>query len=531
MFAPDRRSWFSALSKELDTSLREARTKRPLPQIPLISLSVFGFSRGATLARAFCYWFNDLLVKDKTFAGMPTRIEFLGLFECVASVGMSQSAAETTPAFWADGHWDWARETLQPLPDCVRQTVHYVAAHEQRRNFPVTRVTGNNVTEVVYPGVHADLGGGYAPGDHGRGIEKDKGLVSMLLSQVSLAHMHRAATNAGVPLAAYCIMASDQKEDHAIHSKLVYAWNDYMAASPFDGDYHSIIRQHMTLYYAYRRQRLGSMEHSVGYHRATPQEQHNIKSYNDLLRGDVAILKARAQLAKDEATGRDQFGQFVRGRPSLLFGTKNHDGVNAWQQRLAKNGTPPGADELWALAEMSKPWLAQNTPFLTLLENYIHDSLANFYLAGFTTLQDKAEELLRIGTIYDQTGKGPSTPYRSRVWKNYLALANTDQKWFDMLKSRIDTLNAADNLSGYHPAKTNAENDALVPYYRADKIKAQQNAQQQTVFSPEEQAELAQFFPLQTDADVAELRSVLIVTQTNTRREGSGYLRPRHVFE
>ncbi|KAF3995891.1 hypothetical protein HAV38_21545, partial [Glaciimonas immobilis] len=113
----------------------------------------------------------------------------------------------------------------------------------------------------------------------------------------------------------------------------------------------------------------------------------------------------------------------------------------------------------------------------------------------------------------------------------YLALANTDQKWFDMLKSRIDTINAADNLSGYHPAKTNAENDALVPYYRADKIKAQQNAQQQTVFSPEEQAELAQFFPLQTDADVAELRSVLIVTQTNTRREGSGYLRPRHVFE
>ncbi|KAF3995948.1 DUF2235 domain-containing protein, partial [Glaciimonas immobilis] len=296
---PDRRSWFDPLSKKLDTALREARTKRPLPQIPLISLSVFGFSRGATLARAFCYWFNDLLVKDKTFAGMPTRIEFLGLFECVASVGMSQSAAETTPAFWADGHWDWARETLQPLPDCVRQTVHYVAAHEQRRNFPVTRVTGNNVTEVVYPGVHADLGGGYAPGDHGRGIEKDKGLVSMLLSQVALAHMHRAATKAGVPLAAYCIMASDQKEDHAIHSKLVYAWNDYMAASSFNGDYHSIIRQHMTLYYAYRRQRLGSMEHSVGYYRATPQEQHNIKSYNDLLRGDVAILKARAQLAKD----------------------------------------------------------------------------------------------------------------------------------------------------------------------------------------------------------------------------------------
>ncbi|WP_323503920.1 hypothetical protein, partial [Cryobacterium sp. RTS3] len=67
----------------------------------------------------------------------------------------------------------------------------YSAGHELRRNFPLTRVQGKNVTEVIY---------GYAPGDHGRGIKNGKGELDMLLSQVPLAHMYLAASKAGVPL-------------------------------------------------------------------------------------------------------------------------------------------------------------------------------------------------------------------------------------------------------------------------------------------------------------------------------------------
>ncbi|MFC5476299.1 T6SS phospholipase effector Tle1-like catalytic domain-containing protein [Paraherbaspirillum soli] len=200
---PDRRSWFGDLSKELDKRLRKVRAERPLPRIPNISLNVFGFSRGAVQARAFCYWFNDLLQKDGTFASMPAEIKFLGLFDSVASIGPANSVAESTPIFWADGHFVWAKEILQPLPDCVKHSVHYIAAHEQRRNFPVTRVkqgAGGKVLEYLYPGVHSDVGGGYAPGEQGKSRSMD-----LLLSQIPLLHMHHAATVAGVPLAACCI--------------------------------------------------------------------------------------------------------------------------------------------------------------------------------------------------------------------------------------------------------------------------------------------------------------------------------------
>lgn len=49
--------------------------------------------------------------------------------------------------------------------------------------------------EIVYPGVHSDVGGGYGPGEQGRGRDDaDK------LSQVPLLDMYREARKAGVPL-------------------------------------------------------------------------------------------------------------------------------------------------------------------------------------------------------------------------------------------------------------------------------------------------------------------------------------------
>lgn len=101
-----------------------------------------------------------------------------------------------------DGQWDWASETLQVLPTCVKGIVHFIAAHEQRRNFPITRIKAGQgkVTEVLYPGVHSNIGGGYQPGAQGRGIWNGQAEMTMLLSQIPLAHMHRAASAAGAPL-------------------------------------------------------------------------------------------------------------------------------------------------------------------------------------------------------------------------------------------------------------------------------------------------------------------------------------------
>ncbi|PUA17767.1 hypothetical protein C7W93_18050 [Glaciimonas sp. PCH181] len=66
--------------------------------------------------------------------------------------------------------------------------------------------------------------------------------------------------------------------------------------------------------------------------------------------------------------------------------------------------------------------------------------------------------------------------------------------------------------------------------YRADRIKAIENAHLRTVFAPAEQATLSTFLPLQTDAYVAELCHFAMKMQTLSRREGSAYLRQRHVF-
>ncbi|KAF3996746.1 T6SS phospholipase effector Tle1-like catalytic domain-containing protein [Glaciimonas immobilis] len=521
---PNSRSWLNAFNKKITPELIAARIKRPWPDIAHISLSVIGFSRGAAQARAFCYWFSELLSPDNTFAGLPVSIDFLGLFDSVSSIGPSQSIAETLPFSAADGHWSWAKQLFDPLPDCVKQTVHFIAAHEQRRNFPLTRVKGHNVTEVLYPGVHSDVGGAYAPGDQGRAMRNNKGETGLLVAQVALAHMHRAASKAGVALAAYCVMDERLKKDYIISPRLAVAWNDYMAAgqSAFEGvpgdnivrTYRGMVRKHMALYYAFRRLYLGGLDNSLGYSRANPQAQEDLQSYNVLLRGDVGLLRQRAEVARVLPGGANRPAN-IPGSPLLQFSAEPHLSVNAWQLRLAKEGAVPGPEELWALEEMMRSPISPKTPFLVLLEEYLHDSLASFSIAGYQSNLDKAEELLSMATDFDNDGEAPTTPYRSRVWKNYQDAIKADPKIGQILQKRIDTIKHADNFSGY----------------RRDKIRAQERAEQQIGFSPAEQATLAEFFPTQGDVDVAELRNWVIRSQTRTRREGSGYLRQRHVFE
>ena len=81
----------------------EARAQNPTNKIVWIKLAVFGFSRGATLARAFVRDLLDpKLGKTSTTGGdlqwkgalgrYPLSIEFMGLFDTVASVGVPMSA-------------------------------------------------------------------------------------------------------------------------------------------------------------------------------------------------------------------------------------------------------------------------------------------------------------------------------------------------------------------------------------------------------------------------------------------------------
>ncbi|CNF45410.1 T6SS phospholipase effector Tle1-like catalytic domain-containing protein [Yersinia frederiksenii] len=202
------------LLKALRTALLSAEPGKP--KLLGIKLYVYGFSRGAAAARAFISWLSELLPKPRAegekpeqclVAGdlkIPLSVEFIGLLDTVASVGIPHMAPI------AEGHMGWA-DGNQALPDekiyggLIKRCIHLVSSHEQRLCFPldsIRRTDGKypaNSEEVVYPGVHSDLGGGYPPGDQGKANDKDL-LDRYLLSQIPLHDLYANAFSAGAPL-------------------------------------------------------------------------------------------------------------------------------------------------------------------------------------------------------------------------------------------------------------------------------------------------------------------------------------------
>jgi hypothetical protein len=133
--------------------------------IKQINVSIFGFSRGAALARAFCnqwLWECEDNRGQLLYEGHPISFVFLGLFDTVASFGLPAANLSNQALYGGFKGRDLV------VDDRVERCVHFVAGHELRFSFPVDliRRTGQlqgNWVEKVYPGVHSDVGGGYEP--------------------------------------------------------------------------------------------------------------------------------------------------------------------------------------------------------------------------------------------------------------------------------------------------------------------------------------------------------------------------------
>ena len=216
--------------QKLKALLEQRQTAKEKPEILAMRLYVYGFSRGAAQARTFANWLAELTRSqgengaEYCFAGLPISIEFLGLFDTVAAVGLADSAP------FAAGHMSWADDTMRlpdeatvqacmptELPDdrrFLKRCVHLVSAHEQRASFPLDSIRRREkaadgkrdnarpssyragTQEYFYPGMHSDVGGGYPAKDQGKAM----GSPGELLSQVPLHHMYREAFAAGAPL-------------------------------------------------------------------------------------------------------------------------------------------------------------------------------------------------------------------------------------------------------------------------------------------------------------------------------------------
>ena len=291
--------------KQFDEKLAPhlARANNPSNRIIEINIAAFGFSRGATQARAFI---RDFIAQrcNKVGAGLqlkegrcPLRIRFMGLFDTVASVGVPMSAnnlravrtdrmtvantvralgdalefkATKQPppqlravdiAFGApgadpapgieDGHGSWANGL--EIPPAVELAVHYVAAHEIRNSFPVDSVCdggrkASNCKEMVYPGVHSDVGGGYRPGEEGKAS-----IRSAQLSLIPLQHMYDEAIEIGVPFLPEKAWQDFNRDDFNTDPELKTLYNHYMSIAGWGHkSIGKMMNAHMAVYYAWR---------------------------------------------------------------------------------------------------------------------------------------------------------------------------------------------------------------------------------------------------------------------------------------
>lgn len=116
-----------------------------------IVFDVFGFSRGSAAARHFV---NQVLrFQAINSGGARVAVRFLGIFDCVSSIGIPGSPTGTSDV------------SLNTLGFGQTSIFHVTAQDEIRVNFPLTRAAGREVSMV---GSHSDIGGGrYPPSSSG----------------------------------------------------------------------------------------------------------------------------------------------------------------------------------------------------------------------------------------------------------------------------------------------------------------------------------------------------------------------------
>lgn len=268
-----------------------------MPFVNQINLAVFGFSRGATQARAFVRMLTEELCYEQGDNKLYWResgadykqplvvVYFLGIFDTVSSTGFGGSRLEVVaPAAVGgvatlltggnlplgvlaggvlhginkDGHAEWSKDLR--IPKYVRRCVHYVAAHEVREKFPSDSVREDqelpgNCVELFYPGMHSDVGGGYE--------FRSQEMRTNELARVPLNNMFIEAWIAGVPLKPPATVLGSAGPIFEISPELEAAWNVYMGQGgvhdvgqpPSPGKLETAVIWHMNRYYQWRESR------------------------------------------------------------------------------------------------------------------------------------------------------------------------------------------------------------------------------------------------------------------------------------
>lgn len=273
-----------------------------IPRIRHIELSVFGFSRGAALARGFvnrilgqCHKVGgDFLLDGKH----PVVFKFLGIFDTVASFGLPATNMDSS-------------DVRLEVPDCVERVRHFVAAHELRFSFPVDTIrakgrypSGDRV-ERVYPGVHSDVGGGYGPQEQGRAFDLAKIICNDMLIE---------CWHAGLPFLTKQQIESDKlllgpMFDYPESSYKLYG--NYLRSVNAQGSVEAQLFLHSLAYYRYRGRSVQTPDQNEPAYQAMNAQAANARQqYSDVGRTGRRdrLRSATAQLASAEGQLSDYQG-------------------------------------------------------------------------------------------------------------------------------------------------------------------------------------------------------------------------------
>ena len=472
---------------ELKRRLKVVIANKPKPKIKQINLSVFGFSRGAAQARAFSNWFYECCGDGggDTFCDIPIRFQFMGLFDTVASVGLAASVKV------ANGFMGWADKTMD-IPAKIEKVVHFVAAHEVRQNFPLSTARSGsaypeNCIEVVYPGAHSDVGGGYGPGDQGKAV---KGRAA-LISQIPLLDMSHEAMKAGVPLMTnreldargYQRTLDDFNYDQDM-LKLFLSYYDYAASSYVavkDDKVENMLEKHMRLYWRWRLKINDSFLATDSYKAANEQDQKDMKDGNSDFNESISKVVNKDALNAKSAGKSTTPTSFVGGAPIVMaMGAmmKLANMVYEEIRSISVEDIPPEVEKQITTDVVycaEPPYAVQD-----FFEHHIHDSHASFRLLGPLT---RAERLEAIDKVIAKANKGEH-------------LVPLEQRVLDLRRA----------------------NERAYPGTTDEKILSR--------------------FPVMTDADLEDLRAMTdwksrnaVSLVTTRRRERGSFLQFRRVFD
>ena len=153
--------------KQITSAIRSAlNLLREDIEITALQFDIFGFSRGAAAARHFANRVQEedraIIaairhgMKDVTYNGAPAgKTRFIGLFDTVAAIGTPLNGMNPHSA-------DTGEVRIRLRPGVAEKVFQITAGHECRFNFASNSVRPG-WPELMLPGVHSDIGGGYLP--------------------------------------------------------------------------------------------------------------------------------------------------------------------------------------------------------------------------------------------------------------------------------------------------------------------------------------------------------------------------------